>query len=403
MGNILKYIKRLALFALITTLPVSSEIYSMAIIRKLFGMPTLAPLAAALKTGSDFCNRYKTRIFNLFTPQKSIEHKLFADTLVPMQKVQEIKEAQEQKEIAETPLVQKQIEDEIAPQEYKDYRNIFSSVPEKYKEIVANYIAKSKDARWIGENRDELNGSPEGLQKINASPNEIRKLIYRALGDHFFGNNFINPLAFFGGYIFFGHPKDRYRETNFAACLLQGINDGTTLRDLMRYFQPNSKRPLSPSDSSKAKDMKEQLVQNYKIHLMPKQADVVKCVIMLIEELQRNKKLRQLITTFKVRQSIDDKDLMRRPHEIMPRIVIYPTAGKKEVQEALDIIRSLFKEMQGIDVTPRYNQKVTSLVYFAQGNGDHKGDNYKEFYEQPAQIYYKADFTGDYRHYHLSF
>ncbi len=79
----------------------------------------------------------------------------------------------------------------------------------------------------------------------------------------------------------------------------------------------------------------------------------------------------------------------KQNEEVMPLIVLHPSSSKASAQYVLDTVYRLFPE-EGLDVTPRYNEKITSLIYVAQGNGDDKADH-PEFYE-PGKVYYKKDF-----------
>jgi serine/threonine protein phosphatase PrpC len=71
----------------------------------------------------------------------------------------------------------------------------------------------------------------------------------------------------------------------------------------------------------------------------------------------------------------------------LPFIVIYPSPGK--AQYVLNQVRKLFKNQEGLDVAPRFNEHITSLIYVAQGHGDDKklAVNAK-YFEQPAMAYY---------------
>lgn len=78
---------------------------------------------------------------------------------------------------------------------------------------------------------------------------------------------------------------------------------------------------------------------------------------------------------------------------VLPFIVIYPSPGK--AQYVINQVHKLFKNQEGLDVAPRYNERITSLIYVAQGHGDDKKRlnqsrtrEYAEYFDQPAMIYY---------------
>ena len=66
---------------------------------------------------------------------------------------------------------------------------------------------------------------------------------------------------------------------------------------------------------------------------------------------------------------------------------------KKETQKALDILYRELNDVPGLDKTPRYNVKVSDLIYVAQGDGDYKSDAYKEWYDAD-RVYFRSNVTG---------
>jgi hypothetical protein len=85
--------------------------------------------------------------------------------------------------------------------------------------------------------------------------------------------------------------------------------------------------------------------------------------------------------------------------EVRPQFVIY-TEGKENAQKIVDILYKNFEKTLGLNVTPRYNEKVTSLIYFAQGQGKDKA-KYSFLFEQPDMVYFKANVTGQKEDYRL--
>src|ERR1700733_1975306 len=137
------------------------------------------------------------------------------------------------------------------------------------------------------------------------------------------------------------------------------------------------------------------LVQNYKIHLMPV-GDPTPIILKLITGLQKDPELQKLIWLFKVSPLLEYKF----GGIVYARIVIYISSGKENAQKALNKVYALFKDENGLNETPRYNAKVTNLIYVAQGDGDFKTDEYARYYE-PGRAYYAPYITGKYQNYHL--
>jgi hypothetical protein len=138
------------------------------------------------------------------------------------------------------------------------------------------------------------------------------------------------------------------------------------------------------------------LASNYKIHLMPKDDDqMIACIKKLLQEWKTNADLQRVLHDFKVGYfDIEVSQKEKDEKNILPRIVIYPASGKQNAQATLNIIYKLLKDIKGADIYPRYNAKVTSLIYVAQGDADYKSDSALyfggEIYELPKKVYYAA-------------
>lgn len=186
------------------------------------------------------------------------------------------------------------------------------------------------------------------------------------------------------------------------------------LRDYQRYkgkrihadFRDFKKRSIQKEQAT----WKNNLVQQYKIHLMPKLVDLYPILKKFFTELRTNPELQAVINDVKIMDTMAQEYLAREPFKIAARVVIYPASGKENTQKALDLLYALFKETKGVDVTPRFNEKITSLIFVAQGDADDKLDLLKNKYEQfkagdvfeiPDMIYYKKDFTGQVQDYYL--
>ena len=139
------------------------------------------------------------------------------------------------------------------------------------------------------------------------------------------------------------------------------------------------------------------ITQEYKIHLMPRSAEDLETIVKgIIEELRTNSVLQNCISgiRFKMPQYNEplEPQLMTEKNEILPIVVIYPIAGKDNAQYVLDTVYKLFGTMEGLDIPPRYNAQITSLIYYAQGDGSSKSRYPKYFTED--KIFFKPDIEG---------
>lgn len=149
---------------------------------------------------------------------------------------------------------------------------------------------------------------------------------------------------------------------------------------------------------------RKEFAANYKIHLMPKNSEDFKKIIQrLIVLVKENEKLKESLTYFKVINNMNFGELsmedylkkITRNKGVMPIMVLYPASGKRHAQTVLDIVYKEFGKMKGLDITPRFNEKVTSLIYFAQGDGDYKAmEEYEHYFEPPYLIYYRHTFEN---------
>ena len=123
------------------------------------------------------------------------------------------------------------------------------------------------------------------------------------------------------------------------------------------------------------------LSNGYKIHLMPKDNNFMAVTINLLKAMQKNHVLQQTISNIKIKPVFEvdingTKDtlygLTKDDLLDVPKIVIYIYGGKADAQRALNEIYTIFKNEEGVNRSPKYNEKVTSLIYFAQGNRDDK-------------------------------
>lgn len=173
--------------------------------------------------------------------------------------------------------------------------------------------------------------------------------------------------------------------------LLLGLN-------LAKYSWPYEVQlvMLAPSPGY---DLIKESVRLYKIHLMPLDSNFKDIVLRLISEVKNNRDLASNIHQIKIKPLLD-KDLQRIDAEgIVPKIVIY-SYGKELAQKALNIIYDTFKNEKGSGHCPPFNEKVTDLIYYTQGNRDEKLE-VPQYYEQPDMVYFFPNVTGKHKDYHL--
>lgn len=191
-----------------------------------------------------------------------------------------------------------------------------------------------------------------------------------------------NPLIGRRTYQFIGDLKEEF-------MLGKRTDDDNNIKNLNAYIEilPFQKGEFQEETIQKIDAMKKEVARHYKIHLMPKPNDLEKTIVLFLQELKNNRDLQKIISRIKYLPA----DIpVEKPTEILPRIVIYPAKGKNNTQKALNIIYSIFKnrniETEG--KTPRFNAKVTDLIFVAQGDADQKKiSHYRKYYE-PRLMYY---------------
>ncbi len=121
------------------------------------------------------------------------------------------------------------------------------------------------------------------------------------------------------------------------------------------------------------------MASEYKIHLMPKTEHMEEMLDKLQNKLRAEPALKKLIKAYKVLTGTvpaDGKPATLRldaKGKPLPKIVIY-TTNKDEAQKLINVIHELFKDdvEKGEGQTPRLNEKLNDLVYYAQGSADLK-------------------------------
>lgn len=218
---------------------------------------------------------------------------------------------------------------------------------------------------------------------------EQKKLLALTIWPLYF-NTIIKGSLLDRGYIFF-EVKD--------AIPVQNKGGAETFVRLLSKIEVEKKKPGSLQDPGliersikTAQELAPAALGNYKIHLMPKQwsniIDQTLWIHKLAMLLQKNNALRTLVPIIKIilktGESKDSRD------NILPLIVIYPGTGKSHAQEALNILYAELKCQKGSGLVPRFNQKVTDLIYFAQSDADIKETVYGEPFFTKDKVYLDA-------------
>ena len=146
-----------------------------------------------------------------------------------------------------------------------------------------------------------------------------------------------------------------------------------------------------------------QLVKIYKIHLMPQRKDLIKTAQTLLKTAD----------IFDAADGIKVLGFLSRVRGVYPPpiIVLYAFQGKEQAQKVLDAVCRTFGSWEGMNITPRFNKRITSFIYFAQGDGNTKeyaksersGISPWEKYFTPDGVYYSKELNeaGDNPDYEL--
>jgi len=134
-------------------------------------------------------------------------------------------------------------------------------------------------------------------------------------------------------------------------------------------------------------------IRTYKFHLMPQNEEFAGVLYDLFSHLRKDPVMQRCVHEIKIKKDIS-KILGGSSNH--PMIVVYAAAGKEAAQTLLSKLCEIFKnsEYQGTGIRPRFNQKITDLLFFAQGDGDHKQtpENAK-FYDE-NKVYFVVDKDG---------
>lgn len=268
------------------------------------------------------------------------------------------------------------------------FPQLFVDIPLELQDAIARYIP----LRFPVER--EL---PQGLENTLYSPFARQVLVWTALGYEFGLMPYYN---YDQGYFYFEQPRDNaYMQT-----ILKGVRKDYRLKDLVRLEekleeleQTSKNTELIKKMQAKRQELLEGLPKEYKIHLMPT-GEATAVIVKLLQALKVDAELQSLIAAFKVIAV----DTFTKGDKVSARIVIYPAIGKENAQKALNKLYAVFKNVRGLDMKPRYNAKVTDLIWIAQGDSHTKNVRaYTPYFERPGRVYFRKDFTGTNQDYHL--
>jgi hypothetical protein len=170
-------------------------------------------------------------------------------------------------------------------------------------------------------------------------------------------------------------------------------------------------RPQLNLGSARLSTEKKRLAGFYKIHLMPTEGNIDDVFERLLVLIKNNKKLQDVVSYVKImprygemKARIEEAAQTGNLMYINPLIVVYPAEGKKNAQQALNIIYQAFKDTPGMNITPRFNAKVTDLIYVSQGDADFKSQPENQpYYEQPYKVYYSKEILPEDGDHYLRF
>jgi hypothetical protein len=165
---------------------------------------------------------------------------------------------------------------------------------------------------------------------------------------------------------------DKNKLLYIATCMPDGSMDPECSEDLSlpginRYIDGVRSNYMNASEEKK-KEMKEEAISilsdEYKIHLMPSENQAAQIYDRLLALINEGK---VIATTSKVKKRYQHiKDGV-----VFPIIVLY-SYGRSTTRKNLLAIKKALGGYVGTNETPRYNKKITSLIYVAGGDGDVK-------------------------------
>lgn len=269
------------------------------------------------------------------------------------------------------------------------FPQLFTGIPERYHQRVIDYAQNLYG--------DTMSTALEDINKRGAEA--IREFKWEALGTIF------NRAPFFGaGYVFIPDPRNKKNERSHFTHL----PDFLASKDYSKAIEASLQKAQTEQEKNKllnklndsqekTKKVASTLAGNYKIHMMPK-GSLTEILVKLLEALDKDPELNRLVGNFKLKVSaIYEKE----DGKVLPLIAFYAAPGTDNAQKLLNKLYQLFKDTPGLNKQPRFNARVSDLLWIAQGDGDYKTDEFAKYYENPKRVYYRPDFTGKLQNYHL--
>lgn len=139
----------------------------------------------------------------------------------------------------------------------------------------------------------------------------------------------------------------------------------------------------------------------YKIHLMPREQNLITFFDSVVKFILNDPELYKRIKIIKVLSNDDPVLKLAKA----PRIILYICSdkegeegmrdSKEKAQYVLDHIYAQYKNVSGSELEPEFNEKITDLIYVAQGNRDDKraGITSKDIFDE-NKIYFKPGYQG---------
>ena len=168
------------------------------------------------------------------------------------------------------------------------------------------------------------------------------------------------------------------------------------------YMDNDFKRHTFTDDDTKQKqELQSQIVDLlsgiYKIHLQPEPEYQTMVLDRIMDLISKDKVLEDNICSIKAlipySRAVSD--------ERIPAIVVYPVYGKESAQLVLSAITKALSDIPdvGMDITPRFNHRHNSLVYWASYDGSSKRgfrekygeEEFSRVFEGPEFAYFICD------------
>lgn len=299
--------------------------------------------------------------------------------------------AENKKELSESALMREAAREQKVQEDIKKLEELKRRFPKFFENIPAEL-----QLQFLNEYETiyaRIESIEQVLEKLYKNP-ESRIIAQRLIA---LGSALNLPGYSHAGYVYFNNRPQEDREVMVLPKYIDKQGKLGWARD------PEEIKKIQKEVDEAAQN----LVDTYKIHLMPADSyDQIQILLAIEKALKTNSQLSKAIKKFKiVVNPYQQKDELTGQPIIFPKVVIY-AFGKQNAQTILDeVYKQLENKMPGLNIRPRYNAKVTDLIWIAQGDGDYKGDRYASYYENPfaqnGRIYYRKDITGKDQYYHL--